>query len=75
LSDAVTILNYLFTGGDTPGCLDAADADDSGVLNITDPIFLLASLFLGHGEELPAPALCGSDPTRDDLICAMKGCK
>ena len=28
LTDAITILNYLFLGGVVPGCLDAADADD-----------------------------------------------
>ena len=31
ISDAVYILNFLFTGGRTPGCMKAADvADDAG---------------------------------------------
>ncbi len=73
LSDAVATLNYLFQGGEKPACLDAADSDDSGDLQITDAIFHLGVLFLGRGP-FPAPHLeCGRDPTRDALGC-RQGC-
>ena len=73
VSDAVFILSYLFTGGPTPSCLDAADSNDSGgtAVDLSDPIHLLYFLFIG-GPEPPAPfSVCGSDPTvdGDDLSC------
>lgn len=69
LSDAVSTLGYLFSGGDAPACLDAADADDSEAIEITDPIFLLGALFLGT-KVVPAPFPgCGPDGAADDLGC------
>ncbi|MGE4652877.1 MAG: C10 family peptidase, partial [Myxococcota bacterium] len=38
LTDGVIPLLFLFSGGDAPGCLDAADANDSGIMEITDAI-------------------------------------
>jgi hypothetical protein len=70
IGDAAATLRYLFSGGEAPGCMDAADADDSGIVDITDPIFLLGVLFFGHGALPPPYPDCGSDPTRDDLRCA-----
>lgn len=69
LSDAVATLTYLFGGGREPECMDASDADDSGVVEITDPIFLLGALFLGLRQILPPHPECGADGTRDDLGC------
>ncbi|MBI4607255.1 MAG: hypothetical protein HY721_35265, partial [Planctomycetes bacterium] len=70
-------LGYLFLGRDAPGCLDAADADDSGVLELTDAVFLFSHLFLG-GPAPPAPGAeaCGPDPTAEEpahpeLDCAV----
>ena len=69
ISDVLTILLYLFDGSVKPTCLDALDADDSGGIVLTDPLFLLRGLFLG-GEAPPAPfGRCGSDPTADRLGC------
>lgn len=69
ITDAVSMLNFLFLGGPAPTCEDAADTDDSGRLNITDAVSTLNHLFLG-GPEPPAPsAACGTDPTDDDLGC------
>jgi hypothetical protein len=69
LSDAVTLLLYLFGGG-AIGCLGAADIDDDGAVSMTDAIRLLDHLFRG-GPALPAPAgACGVDPTPDGLACA-----
>ena len=71
ITDAVFILRYLFTGGQTPSCLKAADTNDTGDLDLTDAIYLLNYLFLGGSEpSAPFPA-CGPDPTVDDLSCAV----
>ncbi|MCA8960687.1 MAG: dockerin type I repeat-containing protein, partial [Planctomycetes bacterium] len=70
ISDAVSILGYLFAMGPTPSCLDAADVDDSGDLNITDPIYLLSYLFTA-GPQPPSPFPApGGDPTGDSLDCS-----
>ncbi len=59
ISDAVAILNYLFSGTKILSCLDAADSDASGGLNITDSILILDFLFAGK-RQLPAPfPACG----------------
>jgi hypothetical protein len=66
LSDAVAILNYLFSGqGGFHNCKDAMDADDNARLEITDGIRILTFLFQG-GETLPVPfPECGIDPAHD----------
>jgi hypothetical protein len=53
LSDAVFILQHLFSGGDAPGCLSAADVNGSETLDISDPVALLNHLFNG---SVPPPA-------------------
>ena len=69
LADAVFTLNWLFRNGAEPPCLDAADTDDNGILNLTDPVRLLRFLFLGD-EAPPAPqGEPGPDPTDDELSC------
>ena len=73
ITDGVFLLNFLFLGGPPPPCADAADANDDGVLNITTGVFIFNWLFLG-GPVPPAPGAggdCGSDPTEDELDCAM----
>ena len=72
---AVLILNYLFVGGDVLTCLDTADANDDSLIDISDAILELFSLFGGSGP-LPQPfPACGTDPTADDLGCAaFSGC-
>lgn len=67
ISDAVTILGFLFSGAEEPVCHDAADADDSGELELTDAIAILNFLFVGAGE-IPAPyPEKGRDPNPDFL--------
>jgi hypothetical protein len=63
ISDAVHILLYLFSGGATPDCLEAADVDADGQHNVTDAVYLLAHLFQG-GPPPPPPGLaaCGVSP-------------
>ncbi|MCZ6794618.1 MAG: hypothetical protein O7J95_13505 [Planctomycetota bacterium] len=69
-SSPVSTRRHLFLGGLAPDCADAADADDNGDIQITDPVYTLNRLFRG-GPELPAPGAtsCGSDPTDDALGC------
>ena len=73
ISDAVFTLNYLFTGGSTPGCLDAADVDDDGFVTLSDAVRVLGFLFL-EGAPPPTPwGECGEDPGDDGLDCAVYG--
>jgi hypothetical protein len=73
ITDGIVILRFLFRGGVTPSCRDAADADDNGKVEMTDAIRILNFLFLG-GPAHPAPffphsSSCGADPTADALGC------
>jgi hypothetical protein len=61
LSDAVTILAFLFLG-DAISCRDPADVDGNREIDLTDAVYLLDHLFLG-GPEPPAPfPECGPLP-------------
>jgi lamin tail-like protein len=68
IQDGMVVIEYLFDGGPTPACPDAADADDSAELDITDAIDILWSLFGAATlpQPFPNPAV---DPTPDDLGC------
>ena len=75
LSDGINTLDWLFDAGGVPACLDAADVDDSGRIDISDPIGLLAFLFLGaDAPPNPGPLQCGLDPSEDELDCALPLC-
>lgn len=68
LSDAVSILDFLFKDGNRPKCFDAADVNDDGYLDIADPIKLLFTLF--QGGTIPDPYLSeGQDITPDKFTC------
>ena len=65
LSDGVSVLSFLFTGGATPSCKETADADNSGEVDISDGVYLLRFLFLGGPPPTdpgPPPEACGQDP-------------
>ena len=68
LTDAVTILNVLFTGAD-PHCKAACDVDGSQSVSITDAVLLLSFLFQGG----PAPAApfpeCGAAVDAETTGC------
>ena len=74
ISDAITVLGYLFTGGNID-CEKAADSNDDGAVNVADGIQILGYLFSGTGDP-PAPFPdCGVDPTMDSLGCELyEGC-
>ena len=74
ISDPITTLGYLFTGGSIT-CEKAADSNDDGGVNIADAIQLLSHLFSGTAAP-PAPfPSCDPDPTDDALDCvSYDGC-
>ena len=50
-------------------CVDAADIDDNGTVEITDALYIVEYLFL-KGARPPAPFPDpGVDPTEDALGC------
>jgi hypothetical protein len=65
LADAVSLLGFLFLGGEPLPCAEAADADNDGAIVVSDAIAILAFLFLGG----PAPASPGpvTEPCGPDL--------
>ena len=69
MTDAISILSFLFLGGGEPPCLDAADTDNNEVVQLTDGIYMLNFLFSGGAPpSAPFPG-CGADPTTDTLGC------
>jgi hypothetical protein len=49
----------MFQGGAKPGCVAAVNVDGVGTVNITDPIVLLAHLFLGGDPPIEPFPGCG----------------
>jgi hypothetical protein len=72
LSDALKVLLHLFSGVSV-SCQDALDADDSGLLNLTDSVLVLDYVF----QDGPAPTQPfpegGPDATADDELGCEQG--
>ena len=70
LSDAINLLNFLFSGGDDPFCDDACDSNNDEFLDLSDPIHTLNFLFEGGSiPPDPGPTECGHDPVgAEDLL-------
>ncbi len=51
ISDAVYLIQYIFTGGSAPNPLLAGDADGSGAVDVSDAVYLAQYIFAGG----PAP--------------------
>jgi hypothetical protein len=67
----VSLLGFLFSGGDAPVCDDSADVNDDGSMNIGDAVYELGFLFSGGPPPPPPGVTCGNDPTdTDPLECA-----
>ncbi len=66
-SDPVFTLSYIFLSGESPTCLDSADADDDGILTLGDAISTFLHLF--RGLPLSGPSNCGADLSADNLDC------
>ena len=71
LTDAVRIADHLFLGRTELDCLDAADVDDSGDIDITDVTGLLNYLF--RGGTAPAEPFLekGYGALESELDCAV----
>jgi Dockerin type I domain len=70
VADAVRIFEYLFQSGTAPGCRSAADANNDGKIDVSDPILLLFHLFTTLSVDPPAPYPgCGIDQIADTLDC------
>jgi hypothetical protein len=48
ISDAISLFDFLFLGGEEPKCPDAGDADGNGEVDISDAIRMLQVLFMGE---------------------------
>ena len=59
ISDALHCLEYLFSDGPPPVCLDATDANADLMIDISDAVYTLGFLFLGS-EPPPQPGPPGS---------------
>jgi hypothetical protein len=72
IADPVKLFNFLFLGHSAPPCRDAADSNDSGIVDMSDGVYELAYIYNG-GPRPPEPylPLCNLDPTDQDGIgCA-----
>jgi hypothetical protein len=75
ISDALFILGALFLGASSLECEKSADSNDSGGVDLSDPVHLLNHLFNGGPAPRPPYPECGTDATPDDLPCpAHAGC-
>ena len=71
LIDVMTILGRLFSSeGAALSCLDAADANDDGKVDLSDALMVLLHLFKMKGPLPPPFEDCGIDPSSDALGCA-----
>ena len=70
LADAAYILYDLFGDGPRPPCMDAADANDSGVYDITDSITIMQYLFNNSQDTvIPPPFATLGEDTGGSLGC------
>ena len=67
--DVIAMLQFIFLNAPPPECTKTCDANDTGTVNLSDPLFTLAYLFQGGAEPpMPFPD-AGLDPTPDNLNC------
>lgn len=74
IADIFAAEEYLFLGGETPGCLAALDGNGDEAVDIGDIIYVLSYLFLG-GPPMPAPfPTCGPIPEASTMGCNESQC-
>ena len=64
-------LASLFLEAGAVACEDAADANDDGLVNLSDVVFTLDYLFRGGDQPEPPFRRDDIDPTPDDLGCLV----
>lgn len=70
IADAVCILNWLFLGGNTPGCLAATNTNGDAGADISDGTYLLNHLFLGGPPPVAPSPECGpGELPADEKTC------
>jgi hypothetical protein len=72
VGDAVSLLLFAFGARPVP-CVDAADANDDGVIDGSDAVFTLLYIFaLANSSPFPEPfEVAGPDSTIDELGCEV----
>ncbi|MFP6737506.1 MAG: lamin tail domain-containing protein [Planctomycetota bacterium] len=74
ISDAVTILFYLFMGEREPRCLEGCDVNGNREVSIDDAIALLRYLFSVDSFAIPAPAPGGDCAPSEEGSCEISNC-
>jgi hypothetical protein len=70
VGDPISLLQSLYQGAGLPRCADACDANDDGMVDLADAIYLLGYIFAdGRQPPIPFPA-AGLDWTPDYFDCA-----
>jgi hypothetical protein len=73
-ADGELIFVHFNASGPAPLCLDAADADDNGIFDLNDGVYLFTYTDgAGLPPSDPGPRRCGPDPTEDRLRCRIYG--
>ncbi len=54
ISDAVSLVAYIFSGGSAPSPAEAGDANCDGTVNISDAVYLIAFIFAGGSAPCAA---------------------
>ena len=62
VSDAISLLGYLFQGSAVPPCLKACDVNGDGVPDLSDAVYSLTFLFPGGPPPPPPYPDCADDP-------------
>jgi len=55
ISDLVYLVDYMFTGGPEPPCLEEADMDATSEIDISDLVYLVDYMFTGGPPPLACP--------------------
>ena len=72
IADSIWIINFLFKDGAASPCMDAADANDNGMVELSDAQFMIVYLFpnadLGMDSMPPSTPFpeCGTDPSDEE---------
>ena len=65
MSDAISVLGWLFLGAAEPGCVAIANVNPDQVADLSDAIYLLSHLFLGGPRPLDPYPVCGQGRAED----------
>ena len=76
ITDGVCILNWLFQGEATPGCVAATNTNGDEAANLSDATYLLNHLFSGGPDPVQPFPDCGiSELEADEELGCVTGCQ